>query len=54
MTLNEIEKAQFDIDQSRAGRPDLKADIQARMSSWAAKSRCCGIIQNSRFFHKGV
>lgn len=54
MTLNEIEKGQFTLDQSRTEKPELKERIQTACNNWAEKSRKYGIVPNSRFFHRGV
>lgn len=53
MTLNEILNNQFAIEQSRTDLPETKADIQSRMSKWAEKSRSCGIVPRTPFFHRG-
>jgi hypothetical protein len=54
MTIDEIQKAQTVLSQSREAKPELKARLQAACTNWAEKSRKYGIVATSKFFHKGV
>lgn len=54
MTIEEIQKAQKVLSQSREENPELKARLQAACTNWAEKSRKYGIVATSKFFHKGV
>ena len=54
MTIDEIQKAQTILSQSREEKPELKARLQAACTRWAENSRKYGVIPTTRFFHKGV
>jgi hypothetical protein len=54
MTIDEIQKAQTVLSQSREEKPELKARLQAACTRWAENSRKYGIVAKTKFFHKGV